>query len=318
MARQLRIEFPGALYHVFSRGVAKQPIFESDEDRARFLDILGKVVERHNWIIHAYCLMGNHYHLLVETPDPNLSRGMQLLNGVYAQRHNAEHGRVGHLFQGRYGNTLVDKEEYFLVAACYIVLNPVRGGLVEHPSAYRWSSYRATAGAEKAPSFLHISSILLCFAPDLHMAQRLYREFVDGGIDEETARRLESGGVCGGEVFQAWVGEIVEGRKRIREIPRRQRYVGRPSLARILDGWADQRERDENIARAVQDFGYTQKEVADHLGLAPSTVSVIMKRVGQGSSGAPGGVRSSSGGVRSSFFDPGSIEQSGQSDLESY
>ncbi len=279
MARSLRIEFPGALYHVFSRGVAKQPIFGSEEDRAMFLDVLGLAVERHNWIIHAYCLMGNHYHLLVETPDPNLSQGMHLLNSVYAQRYNNGHERVGHLFQGRYRYTVIDKEEYFLVAACYIVLNPVKGGLADHPSAYRWSSYGATIGSEEPPAFLSPNDILRCFAPDLHMARRLYREFVNGGIDEETSRRIESGGICGGEEFQAKVRELIKDQVGIKDIPRRERFAGRPPLAQILDGCRDPEERNERIAQAVYAYGYTQKETAEHLGLAPSTVSDIVRKL---------------------------------------
>ena len=114
MARSLRIEYPGAFYHVFSRGVAKQAIYHTHDDRTKFLEFLEQTVDRHNWILHAYCLMHNHFHLLVETPDPNLSAGMHLLNGKYAQWHNYDHDRVGHLFQGRYGCTLIEKEEYFL------------------------------------------------------------------------------------------------------------------------------------------------------------------------------------------------------------
>ena len=277
MTRSLRIEFPGALYHVFSRGNAKQSIFQSDEDRKRFLAILGAVVDRHNWIIHAYCLMGNHFHLLVETPDPNLSEGMHLLNGVYAQTYNQEHDRVGHLFQGRYGATLIDREEYFLQAACYIVLNPVKACKVEHPSLYRWSSYRGTAGGEKPPTFLTTNSILLCFAQDLPTAQRLYREFVDGGIDDEVSKKIESGRVCGGEEFLARMQELIKGKREIKDIPRLQRYAGRPHIAQILDGWRDLEDRNGRIFKAVHEFGYTQKEAADHLGLAGSTVSEIIK-----------------------------------------
>ncbi len=278
MARSLRIEFPGALYHVFSRGVAKQPIFNSDDDRATFLKILEKVVERHNWLIHAYCLMGNHYHLLVETPDPNLSQGMHLLNGLYAQTHNRKHERVGHLFQGRYKYTLVDKEEYFLAAACYIVLNPVRKGLVAHPSLYRWSSYRATAGLEEVPPFLTTSSILLCFAQELTVAQKFYVEFVEGGIDEKISRRLESGEICGGKEFQAQLFEMTKSKRRIKDIPRRERFAGRPLLEQILNGWSDLRERNEKIWEAVNDYGYTQRAVAEYLDLAPSTISEIISK----------------------------------------
>ncbi|NPV60805.1 MAG: addiction module toxin RelE [Actinobacteria bacterium] len=278
MARALRIEFPGALHHAYARGVAKQAIYQSDEDRTTFLAILGTTVERYNWVLHAYCLMGNHYHLLVETPDANLSAGMHYLNGVYAMRYNRAHERVGHLFQGCYGATLVDREEYFLQAACYIVLNPVRAGIVERPSQYPWSSYLGTAEDTGAPRFLSTDDILLCFASNRMAARMLYRKFVEAGIDEETARRLESGEVCGGEEFCARLRELIGGKRDIREIPRRQRFAGRPPIEGIFEGWRDLADRDERIFRAVREYGYSQSAVARHLDLAPPTVSKIVKR----------------------------------------
>ena len=146
MARPLRIEFPGALYHVTSRGNARQDIALDDEDRAAFLAVLAEARERFAWLVHAYCLMGNHYHLMVETPEANLSRGMRQLIGVYTQRFNRRHGRVGHLFQGRYKAILVERESYLLELCRYVVLNPVRAGLVARVEDWRWSSYAETAG----------------------------------------------------------------------------------------------------------------------------------------------------------------------------
>ena len=133
MARPLRIEFPGALYHVTSRGNARQRVFRDDEDREMFLATLAWVVERFGWRCHAYCLMDNHIHLLIETPQPNLSRGMRQLNGVYTQPFNRRHRKVGHLFQGRFKAVLVEKERYLLELARYIVLNPVRAKMVKTP-----------------------------------------------------------------------------------------------------------------------------------------------------------------------------------------
>lgn len=133
MARPLRIEFPGAVYHVTSRGHAKQVIFLDVRDYADFLEVLCFVVKRFNWILHAYCLMSNHYHLLIETPDGNLSRGMRQLNGIYTQQFNRRHSRVGHVLQGRYKAILVDKENYLLELCRYIVLNPVRAGIAKGP-----------------------------------------------------------------------------------------------------------------------------------------------------------------------------------------
>ena len=143
MARPLRIEFADAFYHITSRGDRREAIYEDDEDRKAFLNILAEVVARYNWICHAFCLMTNHYHLLIETVDGNLSQGMRQLNGVYTQASNRRHRRVGHLFQGRFKGILVDKEAYLLELSRYVVLNPVRAGMVESPEQWPWSSYRA-------------------------------------------------------------------------------------------------------------------------------------------------------------------------------
>ena len=133
MARPLRIEYDGALYHITSRGNERKAIFRDDEDRVGFLEALQKVNERFNWICHAYCLMNNHYHLVVETPDGNLSKGMRQLNGVYTQYFNRKHHRVGHIFQGRYKSILIEKESYLLEVSRYVVLNPVRAKAVKKP-----------------------------------------------------------------------------------------------------------------------------------------------------------------------------------------
>ena len=131
MARPLRIEFVDALYHVTSRGNRREPIYEDNRDRDVFLNVLEGVVKRFRWLCHAYCLMGNHYHLLIEPPEPNLSRGMRQLNGVYTQKYNLLHKEVGHVFQGRFKAFVVERESHLLELCRYIVLNPVRAGLVE-------------------------------------------------------------------------------------------------------------------------------------------------------------------------------------------
>ena len=147
MSRPLRLEFAGALYHVTSRGNERKPIFRNESDFSTFIEVLNDVCDRYNWVIHAYCLMTNHYHLLIETPDANLSKGMRQLNGVYTQRFNRNYQRVGHLFQGRYKSILVVKDSYLLELCRYIVLNPVRAnGMVDHPSEWQWSSSHGTTG----------------------------------------------------------------------------------------------------------------------------------------------------------------------------
>lgn len=183
MARPLRIEFSGALYHVTSRGDRREDIFEDDEDRATFLNILAEVVDRFNWICHAYCLMSNHYHLVIETPDGNLSKGMRQLNGVYTQASNRRHRRTGHLFQGRFKGILVDGDSYLLELTRYVVLNPVRANMVRRPEQWPWSSYRAMIGQVLPPPFLATDGLLLQFAVQRQRAREKYREFVLDGIN---------------------------------------------------------------------------------------------------------------------------------------
>jgi putative transposase len=163
MSRPLRIEFPGACYHVTARGDRREAIYEDDEDRIAFLAVFADVVEAFDWRCHAYCLMTDHYHLFVQTAQGNLSKGMRQLNGVYTQWSNRRHRRGGHLFQGRYKGILVDADAYLLGLSRHIVLNPVAAGLVADPANWRWSSYRATAGLERAPAWLTTEAILRAF-----------------------------------------------------------------------------------------------------------------------------------------------------------
>jgi REP element-mobilizing transposase RayT len=277
MGRPLRLEFEGAFYHIVSRGNAKQAIFLADDDRRLFLGTLGRVTKRHNWILHAYCLMENHFHLLVETPDGNLSRGMHNLNGIYCRAYNSRHNRVGHLFQGRFHAALIDQDEYFQVVARYIALNPVRAKMVDDPLDYMWSSYRDTIGARIAPIFLTTESILRSFSDDETRARNLYREFVLGGLNEESDRSLENRSILGSRDFLDRLEKMLAPKRTIREIRRKDRYANRPQLSSFLDRNAHPEERNKRIFAAFQEFGYKQKEIADYLCLAPSTVSEIIK-----------------------------------------
>ncbi len=176
MSRPLRVEFPGALYHVTARGNARQDVFLDDADRHTFLEVLGKETRQQGWRLYAYCLMSNHYHLLVETPEANLARGMRRLNGVYTQGFNRRHGRVGHVLQGRYKSIVVDRDSYWLELCRYVVLNPVRARLVGDPARWPWSSYRATAGEMAAPGWLEVAPIVEQLG-----GRAAYRRFVAQG-----------------------------------------------------------------------------------------------------------------------------------------
>lgn len=182
MARQLRLDYPGALYHVTARGNAQQPIVRDDADRHRFLTLLGQEILQQHWRCYAYCLMGNHYHLLLETPEPNLSRGMQRLNGRYTQYVNRRHHRVGHVLQGRFKSIVVERERYLLELCRYVVLNPVRAGMVPAPHDWPWSSYRATAGLQPAPPWLDVSRVWDLFDTQSDQASAWYTRFVAEGI----------------------------------------------------------------------------------------------------------------------------------------
>jgi len=279
MARPLRIEFPGAVYHVTSRGNAKQAIFIDDEDKSRFFDVLSIVVERFNWLCHAYCLMKNHYHLLIETPKGNLSKGMRELNGVYTQGFNQRYRRVGHLFQGRYKAIIVEKDNHLLSLCRYVVLNPVRVGLIKRPEQWRCSSYRATMGLVKRPSFLTVDWILSQFAGRKSAAMERYRRFVIEGIDKESPWEGLKGQIfLGTDEFIKQLSGLLDEKENIKEVPRLQRYAARPPLRELSKGKGRKAE-DKTIYNAYVRYGYTMKEISDHLGIHYATISRAINRV---------------------------------------
>jgi putative transposase len=236
MARPLRIEFPGAVYHVTSRGNEKRPIFKNNGDRKAFLAFLAEAGKRFGWSITAWVLMTNHFHLVIQTPEPNLSRGMHWLNGSYAGWFNHEHKRCGHLFAGRFKAFLVEKEAYFTEVLRYVVLNPVRAGMVKSPEMYAWSSYRSTAGLDAAPGWFDARAALLPFAPDTELAQRYYREFVAAKIasNECLWDKAINGLYLGTETWAKEVRTILEARPRSTDHPRLQRTVGRPKMHEVV------------------------------------------------------------------------------------
>lgn len=282
MARPLRIEFPGAVYHVTARGNARQDVYLNDDDRFIFLKCLAETIEKYNWICHAYCLMDNHYHLLLETPTPNLSLGMRQLNGVYTQRFNRSHNRVGHVFQGRFKAILVEKQAHLLVLCRYIVLNPVAAHMVKHPADYLWSSYRYTAKRIKSTDFLHTAWVLDQFSTRKKEARKLYQEFVVEGITldvEKPWENLVGQIILGGANFLAEIQQLLEDKKEVKEVPRVQRYLGRPSLSELFSGQevTTRKQRNKVIRKAHYSYGYTLKEIGGHLGIHYTTVSRAAK-----------------------------------------
>lgn len=269
MARPLRLEFPGAVYHVTSRGNARQDIVADDRDRTDFLflSLLAHVIDRYGWLCHAYCVMDNHYHLLIETPQANLSSGMRQLNGRYIQVYNRRHERVGHLFQGRFTAILVEKEAHLLELCRYVVLNPVRAKMVTHPRLWVWSSYRAMVSETQAPAWLTTDWILGQFGQRAGAAQEKYRAFVAEGRGGASPWEQVTGQIyLGSEAFV----EQHQPNCVIRDIPRRQTQAQRPSL-RVLF----QRKEGQTrlILTAYRQYGYRLAEIAAHLGVHPATVS---------------------------------------------
>jgi REP element-mobilizing transposase RayT len=275
MARPLRIEFAGALYHLTSRGDRREAIYEDDEDRQRFLDVLAEVVERFNWICHAYCLMTNHYHLVAETVEGNLSQGMRHLNGVYTQASNRRHGRTGHLFQGRFKGILVDRDAYLLELTRYVVLNPVRARMVEAPEHWPWSSHLAMIGDAPAPRWLAVDALLSQFGASRDEARRRYRAFVYEGLGQDIWQELRQQIYLGDDAFVTRMQRKAQIEGDRLSVPQAQRRPPPASLAQIAkqaDG------RNAAIAAAYATGAYTYREIADYFGVHLATVGRLVRK----------------------------------------
>lgn len=204
MARPLRIEYPGAFYHVMHLGNAHADIFLSDRDREKFLQYLSNSVERYELKIHTYCLMTNHYHLLVETSQPNLSQAMKWINVSYAAYFNRKRQRSGHLFQGRFKAIVVDADEYLKQLSRYIHLNPVRAKMVDHLKDYKWSSYPSISGYKKVPEWLEVGWLLSLFGK----SKKRYRQFVESvqyNEIQDPSKDIANGLILGGIDFVDWI-----------------------------------------------------------------------------------------------------------------
>lgn len=275
MSRPLRIEYAGALYHVTSRGDGQKDIYRDDKDRRDFLAILGQVCERHNWVVHAYCLMSNHYHLLIETPEGKLSQGMRQLNGIYTQQFNRNHQRVGHVYQGRYKAILVQKDSYLLELSRYIVLNPVRAQMVRSAKDWPWSSYRATSGLSPAYEWQSVDWLLSTFSKKRKIAIERYREFVAQGKNQPSPwGELKNQVFLGDDAFVEEMQGQLQSDHDLNEIPKGQRR----KQPKPLDYYSTkQKNRNEGIIAAYKSGGYTLKEVGEHFGMHYSSISKIIK-----------------------------------------
>ena len=279
MARPLRIEYAGALYHVTSRGDRREDIYHDDEDRLIWLQVFSQVCSRFNWRCHAWCLMDNHYHILIETIEGNLSQGMRQLNGVYTQKSNRKHSRVGHVFQGRYKAIVVQKDSYLLELVRYIVLNPVLAKMVNGLNDWPWSSYSSMVGESESPEWLEADWILSTFAEKRQVAIAKYIDFVRAGIELPSIWNMLK--------FQIYLGDddFIDrlqnklkdfNDKNLREVNRIQRR----SLTKSLQWYGEQVScRKEAMALAYASGGYSMKEIADAFNVHYSTVSHAIKEI---------------------------------------
>jgi len=251
MTRPLRLEFPGSLWHVTSRGNEQRLIVVDDADRRLLLDLFGEAVDRFAWIVHQYVLMSNHFHLVFQLRENTLSRGMHWLNSRYAQAFNRRHARVGHLFQGRFHARLVEKEAYLLEVLRYVALNPVRAGMVRLPEQYPWSGHRALAGLAQAPAWHAVDHTLRLFAPDPDEARAFYTRFVDDGI---ALQRCPWRDVVG-QIYlgtPAWAEEV---QRRVHEQPRSddhplaQRELLASTMSQVIASVAAGLATNENLIR---------------------------------------------------------------------
>jgi REP element-mobilizing transposase RayT len=302
MSRPLRIEFPGAVYHVTSRGDRREPIYRDDHDRMAQLDVIAQAMDRFDAQVLAYCLMGNHYHLVLHTRQANLSRLMRHVNGVYTQAFNRRHGLVGHLLQGRFKANLVDRDAYLLALCRYVERNPVAAGLVRQPQDWSWSSCRAHLGLEGTPPWLDSDGLhgyLLARSPQTHgdrrRAARIYTRLVtaaDAGDEAFWHTHLRQQIFLGDEAFaQRMQARAEPARRSARDVPRPQRQPVADTPAARERLWKQclnecQHDRAAALLRAYRGHGMTMTALAPLAGLSVSRVSRLIAGAERATAGA--------------------------------
>jgi putative transposase len=302
MARPLRVEYPGAFYHVINRGNNRENIYKNDRDKEKFLEYLQKASQRFSITIHTYCLMSNHFHLLLETAQPNLSMAMQWINVSYATYFNRKRGRHGHLFQGRFKAILIDADEYLAHLSRYIHLNPVRAKMSSKPVKYRWSSYAAVIGKVKAQQFLETDKVLANFGRTKKEARRKYKDFVEGAnvkTLENPHRHAAAGFILGDSDFVNWVKEtFLSSRNDEKEIPQLKKLKPKIALETVLNAVCREfgcnqeqmltKGRKKNKAREVGIYfaralsGLSGRDLGIFFGgVSGALITVMHKRIAQ-------------------------------------
>jgi len=291
MVRPLRIEYEGATYHVTSRGDRQEPIVLDNADRLMFMRVVAEALDRFDAQVWAYCLMNNHYHLVLHTNHANLSRIMRHVNGVYTQKYNFRYGLAGHLFQGRFKAILVDTDRYLLEVCRYVDLNPVRAGLVSEPHQYEWSSYLAHAGLVESPCWLNSNPLYEQLNLPSEVATKKYAEFVAQGAGADLwGKYLRQQIFLGDDAFILRMQEFMPGKiKPLAQVSKLQQHnpVKIKPLARYVLPGANMTKRNSRIVRAFNEGGYTQTQIAEAFGVSSSTVSRVIKASHKLGSGLP-------------------------------
>ena len=265
MARPLRIEFPGAVYFITAEGNQNQNVFLDSEDGKSWIDVFDRVCERFDWTCYAFCLMGSRYLIVIETPQPNLSKGMRQLNGIYTQNFNRRHGTGGHLFQGRFKSVLVQKEKYLAELVKYVLFLPVESGFAKLPQQFKWSSCKFLFDREKCPKWMNTEYLRELYSD-------LDNEFSEGNMPGDgVLQSIKKQIYLGDEDFISEIQKYVNGSKDLREIPRIQR-------AKPINEYVKQSStKEEAISNAYLSGDYTLQQVADYFSLHYSTISRIVK-----------------------------------------
>lgn len=289
MARPLRIEYSGALHHVTSRGNERKDIFTSQRDREKFLSYVESAVVRYGAVIHTWCLMSNHYHLLLETPSGNLSQIMQHINGAYTTYFNVKRKRAGHLFQGRYKAILVEADAYALELSRYMHLNPVRAGMVAKPEDHQWSSYRSYIGDSMTPAWLKTDLILSYVGKHASMAPAMYRRFVedllgrdyDSPLKDAVASTVLGRAEFVSDVVERHVGQTAAAR----DLPAAKALALRPSMDDIIRKIKAELGDRAELLRQVSLYGCQHysgvklKDIGARFGISDAAVSQASRRV---------------------------------------
>ncbi len=284
MARPIRIQYPGALYHIMTRGNERSNIFKDKKDYQNFLVVFSEVIDRYNWQCFAYCLMSNHYHILIKTREANLSLGMRQLNGKYTQEFNVRHRRIGHLFHGRFKSILVEEENYKNELIRYIALNPIRAKIVKNLKDWEWNSYQEIIGEKKTTNGVDIKAVLDQFdGKDQKRAKAIYLEYIHSKIEEDSSlKNLKGGIILGSPEFIEKIKNYFKNQKKELEIPTRERFAFRPTLEEIFKNKkTSKKERNKLIYKSHLDCGYSLSEIGRQLKLHYSSIGkIVNKKIG--------------------------------------